>query len=174
MLDNQDLIAQRVLYDNLAVKENFVPLKKLIEAASSPPLDIAPRSHAMTSASTSGSHILLAEDNEFTAETMSDYLHFHGFHVNLARNGYEVIDQALLLKPNLIIMDIQMPELNGFDAMLRLRAESATAKTPIIALTALAMAGDRERCLTAGANAYFSKPLSLRQLINTIQTFLFC
>ncbi|MCX6045673.1 MAG: response regulator [Chloroflexi bacterium] len=174
MLDNQDLIATSVLYDNLAVKENLAPLKKLIEAASYPMLDFAPPPPIITPVSNGGGHILLAEDNEFTAETMSDYLHFHGFHVNLARNGYEVIDQALFLKPNLIIMDIQMPELNGFDAMLRLRAESATVTTPIIALTALAMVGDRERCLAAGANAYFSKPLSLRQLINTIQTFLFC
>src|SRR5437762_871192 len=81
--------------------------------------------------------ILLAEDNEFTAETMRDYLLFHNFRVNLARNGYEVIEQALFATPDLIIMDIQMPGINGFEAMQRLRAEAATATTPIIALTAL-------------------------------------
>lgn len=116
--------------------------------------------------------ILLAEDNEFTAETMRDYLLFHGFQVSLARDGYEVIEQALRFKPDLIIMDIQMPGINGFEATQRLRTEAIMAKTPIIALTALAMSGDRERCLNAGANAYFSKPLSLRQLIETIRQFL--
>jgi len=116
--------------------------------------------------------ILLAEDNEFTAETMQDYLLFHGYRVNLARNGLEVIEFALNTQPDLIIMDIQMPGMNGFEATQRLRLEATTAQTPIIALTALAMSGDRERCLDAGANAYFSKPISLRQLMETIQTFL--
>ncbi len=116
--------------------------------------------------------ILLAEDNEFTAETMQDYLLFHGYRVNLARNGLEVIELALSTQPDLIIMDIQMPGMNGFEATQRLRLEATTAQTPIIALTALAMSGDRERCLDAGANAYFSKPISLRQLMETIQTFL--
>ena len=116
--------------------------------------------------------ILLAEDNEFTAETMRDYLLFHGFRVNHARNGYEVIEQALANQPDLIIMDIQMPGINGFEATQRLRAEVMTVETPIIAVTALAMSGDRERCLNAGANAYFSKPLSLRQLLDTIHLFL--
>lgn len=116
--------------------------------------------------------ILLAEDNEFTAETMQDYLLFHGYRVNLARNGLEVIEFALSTQPDLIIMDIQMPGMNGFEATQRLRLEATTAQTPIIALTALAMSGDRERCLEAGANAYFSKPISLRQLMETIQTFL--
>ncbi len=116
--------------------------------------------------------ILLAEDNEFTAETMQDYLLFHGYRVNLARNGLEVVELALSTPPDLIIMDIQMPGLNGFEATQRLRLEATTVQTPIIALTALAMAGDRERCLSAGANAYFSKPISLRQLLETIETFL--
>jgi len=116
--------------------------------------------------------ILLAEDNEFTAETMQDYLLFHGYRVNLARNGLEVIEFALSTQPDLIIMDIQMPGMNGFEATQRLRLEATTAQTPIIALTALAMSGDRERCLDAGANAYFSKPIGLRQLMETIQTFL--
>ncbi len=116
--------------------------------------------------------ILLAEDNQFTAETMQDYLQFHGFRVNVASNGYEVIEQALAHKPNLIIMDIQMPGLNGFEATHRLRLEPSMADIPIIALTALAMAGDRERCLSAGANAYYSKPISLKQVMEIIRQFL--
>ena len=75
-------------------------------------------------------------------------------------------------RPDIVLLDIQMPGMNGFEATQRLRLEATTAQTPIIALTALAMSGDRERCLDAGANAYFSKPISLRQLMETIQTFL--
>ncbi len=170
---NKALIDPSVAYDKLSVKES-ITLRNFAEPIAHTNLAAALQPYAGWPDTSSGALILVAEDNEFTAETMSDYLHFHGFHVNLARDGYEVIDQALSLNPQLIIMDIQMPGINGFEAMLRLRAETATAETPIIALTALAMVGDRERCLAAGATAYFSKPLSLRQLINTIQTFLSC
>jgi len=133
---------------------------------------------AITTAFRAGSNavssplILLAEDNNFTAETMQDYLQFHGFRVNVASNGYEVIEQALANKPDLIIMDIQMPGLNGFEATHRLRLEPSMVDIPIIALTALAMAGDRERCLSAGANAYYSKPISLKQVMEIIRQFL--
>jgi CheY-like chemotaxis protein len=67
-------------------------------------------------------------------------------------------------------MDIQMPGMDGLEAMRRLKADTTMASTPIIALTALTMPGDRERCLTAGANAYLSKPVSLKKLINEIET----
>ncbi|MFN8496027.1 MAG: response regulator [Caldilineaceae bacterium] len=124
------------------------------------------------SSCTSSPLILLAEDNKFTAETMQDYLQFHGFRVNVAADGFEVIEQALADKPDLIIMDIQMPGLNGFEATHRLRLEPSMVDIPIIALTALAMAGDRERCLNAGANAYYSKPISLKQVMEIIRQFL--
>jgi CheY-like chemotaxis protein len=172
MADSKDLNAQRILYDTISASENLATLNNLAETTPSTRPDTTLQSNDIVPDPKGKPLILLAEDNELTAETMTDYLHFHGFHVNLARDGYEVIEQALSLKPQLIIMDIQMPGINGFEAMLRLRAEAATAKTPIIALTGLAMSGDQERCLAAGANAYFSKPFGLRQLINTIQTFL--
>jgi CheY-like chemotaxis protein len=75
-------------------------------------------------------------------------------------------------RPALILMDIQMPALDGLEATRRLRAHTDLANTPIIALTALAMPGDRERCLAAGVNDYLSKPLSLKQLLNLIESYL--
>ncbi|MEI7768401.1 MAG: PAS domain S-box protein [Chloroflexales bacterium] len=108
--------------------------------------------------------ILLAEDNEVNMEVVYDYLHGTGYQVVIARSGREAIDQAEAIHPDAILMDIQMPEVDGLEVIRHLRAKPEFASTPIIALTALAMAGDRERCLAAGANKYLSKPVSLREL----------
>ncbi|MFQ5610949.1 MAG: response regulator [Anaerolineae bacterium] len=116
--------------------------------------------------------ILLAEDNESNISTVSDYLLVNGYQVVVARNGEEVIERAREENPELILMDIQMPGMDGLEATRLIRADSSprVAGTPIIALTALAMPGDRERCLTAGANEYLSKPVSLKGLLRTIET----
>ncbi|RME97236.1 MAG: response regulator [Chloroflexi bacterium] len=114
--------------------------------------------------------ILLAEDNELNLNTLSDYLLNSGYRVVSARNGAEAIERAKEETPNLILMDIQMPIMDGFEAMQRLKANARFAKIPIIALTALAMPGDREKCLAAGANEYMSKPISLKGLAQMIQT----
>ncbi|MEI7771133.1 MAG: CHASE domain-containing protein, partial [Chloroflexales bacterium] len=119
-----------------------------------------------------GALILLAEDNEMTISALSDYLNDHHHRVVVARNGQEAIDQAAERRPDLILMDIQMPVMDGLEATRRLRSAPAHAATPIIALTALAMPGDRERCLDAGANVYLSKPLSLRGLAELIDQLL--
>jgi len=113
--------------------------------------------------------VLLAEDNMANILTIGDYLESHGYQVVVAHDGLEAIEEAEELKPNIILMDIQMPALDGLEAIRRLRADSRFASTPIIALTALAMPGDRERCLEAGANEYMSKPISLKTMLNTIE-----
>ena len=118
-----------------------------------------------------GRTILLAEDNEIFIETVTDYLRAKGYTLLVARNGREALAQAQTTLPDIILMDIQMPELDGLQAIERLRAAERTAVVPIIALTALAMPGDEERCLAAGANAYLSKPLSFKQLIQVIESF---
>jgi signal transduction histidine kinase/DNA-binding response OmpR family regulator len=112
--------------------------------------------------------LLLAEDNEANITTLSDYLRAKGFQVVVARTGYEAVAHAQEIRPDVIVMDIQMPELDGMQAIRKIRAEAALAHIPIIALTALAMPGDRERCLEAGANDYLSKPVSLKALTTTL------
>ena len=116
--------------------------------------------------------ILLAEDNEANINTISNYLRAKGYCLLLAKNGREAIALAQSEAPDLILMDIQMPEMDGLKAMQQIRRNPALVDVPIIALTALAMNGDRDRCLAAGANDYLSKPVKLKQLATTIQQFL--
>ena len=116
--------------------------------------------------------VLLAEDNQPNILTIGEYLESHAYEVVVAHNGLEAIAKAEEINPDIILMDIQMPAMNGLEAIAHLRAEDRFASTPIIALTALAMPGDRERCLQAGATEYLSKPVSLRMLLRTIDKFL--
>jgi signal transduction histidine kinase/ActR/RegA family two-component response regulator len=119
-----------------------------------------------------GAKILLAEDREANVLTLLDYLNIKGFEVLIARNGLEAVKMANDYQPDLILMDIQMPEMNGLDAIQHIRNNRRVKDIPIIALTALAMPGDRERCIAAGANDYVSKPVSLRQLVQTVEKHL--
>ena len=116
--------------------------------------------------------ILLAEDNEANIETISNYLLAAGYRLVLAKNGREAIYMTQQHKPSLILMDIQMPEMDGLSATAQIRSHSDTATIPIIALTALAMPGDREKCLAAGADAYMIKPVSFKQLVKMIKELL--
>lgn len=113
--------------------------------------------------------LLLAEDNEANINTLSRYLSAKGYHLIIARDGQEAIDRAREIHPEVILMDVQMPGLDGLEAIRRLRRDPAFAKTVIVALTALAMPGDRERCLREGANEYLSKPVGLKTLVQTLE-----
>jgi signal transduction histidine kinase/DNA-binding response OmpR family regulator len=116
--------------------------------------------------------VLLAEDHEANINLFSSYLIAKGFDLILARNGLEAVARTQADKPDLILMDIQMPQMSGLEAIRKIREDEDTAvsKIPIIAVTALAMPGDREACLEAGADAYLSKPISLRRLVDMIQS----
>jgi len=116
--------------------------------------------------------ILLAEDNEDTITLMVSYLDYCGYRLILAKNGLEAIALAQTHRPDLILMDIQMPELDGLESIQRIRQDSHIKHIPIVALTALAMGSDRERCLEAGANLYLSKPVNFKQLVLSIQKLL--
>lgn len=116
--------------------------------------------------------VLIAEDNEATINTLSEYFSLKGYHVIVARNGWEAFSQTKETQPDIIIMDIQMPEMNGLEAIRHIRSDRQSRATPVIALTALAMPGDREKCLAAGANEYMSKPVSLRKLAEIVKTLL--
>jgi PAS domain S-box-containing protein len=116
--------------------------------------------------------ILLAEDNPSNILTLKDYLESYGHKILTAHDGAEAIEIAAATHPDLILMDIQMPVMDGLDAIRHLRAKEYSSSVPIIALTALAMPGDRERCLEAGANEYISKPVSLKILRQKIMSLL--
>ena len=116
--------------------------------------------------------ILIIEDAMETNIMMSDYLESAGYRVLAARDGKTGIDQAKQSHPSLILMDIQMPNMDGLEATRRLRSDPQFRATPIIALTALAMPGDRERCLAAGATDYIMKPVSLKSLTQLIDRYL--
>jgi CheY-like chemotaxis protein len=116
--------------------------------------------------------ILLVEDNQANIDTMSGYLESRGYRLVLAQNGQQAIDVAKSQLPDLIVMDIQMPVMDGLEAMRRIREVPQFLHLPIIALTALAMSGDRELCLAAGANEYLTKPVKLKQLAIAIQRLL--
>ncbi|MCB0190100.1 MAG: response regulator, partial [Caldilineaceae bacterium] len=118
------------------------------------------------------SKILLVEDHTVALETMENYLRANHFAVFPARSGIEAIALARQHEPDLILMDIQIPEMDGLEAIQTLRRQVGLTVTPIIALTALAMPGDRERCLAAGADVYISKPISLRFLRQMIENAL--
>jgi PAS domain S-box-containing protein len=112
--------------------------------------------------------ILLAEDNETNIAVVLDYLEGHGFQMMLARNGLEAVQMTKQHQPDLILMDIQMPQMNGLTAIRQIRADAKTQSIPIIALTALAMSGDADRCLAAGATDYLAKPFQLQRLLTSL------
>jgi len=116
--------------------------------------------------------ILLVEDNEANTITISSYLTAKGYVIVLANNGEEAIALAQSAKPDLILMDMQMPVMDGLEATKQIRQIPDLVNVPIIALTALAMENDVKQCLEAGANDYLSKPVKLRQLAKLIQQFL--
>ncbi|MEI6777615.1 MAG: PAS domain S-box protein [Chloroflexales bacterium] len=119
-----------------------------------------------------GVRVLVTDDNKENLELIAAYLQAQGYAVVATRNGQEALAQVGVAHPMVIVMDIQMPDLDGLEVIRRLRAQADWATTPIIALTALAMPGDRERCLAAGATAYLTKPVRLQELIATIQRLL--
>ena len=116
--------------------------------------------------------ILVADDNEINLTTVTDYLRANNLRVIHARNGLEAVKMVREHIPSLVLMDIQMPLMDGLDAIAHLRADDQHAELPIIALTSRAMVGDRERCIAAGANDYLSKPVNMKQLVKTIHNHL--
>lgn len=116
--------------------------------------------------------ILIVEDNELNREMLSRRLLKRGYELSYAADGHEAIGKATESPPDLILMDMSLPVLDGWEATKRLRREDRTAKIPIIALTAHAMSGDREKAIEAGCNDYEPKPVELPNLLAKIERLL--
>jgi CheY-like chemotaxis protein len=116
--------------------------------------------------------ILVAEDNLANLELMREILDIHGHEIIEAHDGAEALRQAELASPDLILLDVNMPVLNGFEVLERLRSNPQLAATKIVALTAYAMRGDREKALQAGFDGYLTKPIDIQTLTETIESFL--
>ena len=116
--------------------------------------------------------ILIVENNEINIITISGYLQAKGYRLIVAKNGQEAIALTKAHRPDLILMDIQMPVMDGLEAIQQIRLDPDLVNIPIIAMAALAMTGDRDRCIQAGADEYVTKPVKLKQLTNTIQQLL--
>ena len=112
--------------------------------------------------------ILLVEDNEMNRDMLSRRLGRKGFEVVMAVDGGEALEMAVSQAPALILMDMNLPVIDGWEATRRLKADPATAGIPVIGLTAHAMDGDREKCLQAGCDDYDTKPVELTRLLEKI------
>lgn len=118
------------------------------------------------------SKILLIEDNEMNSDMLSRRLQRKGHEVIVAVDGVQGIELAHSQKPDLILMDMSLPVMDGWEATQQLKSASETRDIPIIALTAHAMAGDREKCLEVGCDDYDTKPVEFSRLLGKIQTLL--
>jgi two-component system, cell cycle response regulator DivK len=116
--------------------------------------------------------ILLVEDNEMNRDMLSRRLERKGFSVVMAVDGQQGVDMAFAEAPDLILMDMSLPVIDGWEATRRLKADEKTKGIPVIALTAHAMSGDREKALEAGSDEYDTKPVELPRLLAKIQALL--
>ncbi len=133
-----------------------------------------PRTEQPPAGATSGrrNRIMVVEDNRLNMLLASDFLKTNGFDVVEAENGELALQKAAEERPDIILLDIQMPGIDGFEVLRRLRENPVLKDIPFIAMTALAMKGDEERCMGAGFNDYISKPLDLNEMLNKINRIL--
>ncbi len=118
--------------------------------------------------------ILVVEDNEENRDSLSRRLQRRGFEVVMAADGKIGVEMAKAEKPDLILMDMNMPEVDGWEATRQIKADAAITKVPVIALTAHAMTGDRERAIEAGCTDYHTKPIEFTKLLGQIESILQC
>jgi CheY-like chemotaxis protein len=116
--------------------------------------------------------LLLVEDNEMNRDMLSRRLQRKGYEILIAVDGQEGVDKARREKPDLILLDMSLPVMDGWEAARLLKGEDGTREIPIIALTAHAMSGDREKAIEAGCDEYDTKPVELPRLLEKIQTLL--
>jgi CheY-like chemotaxis protein len=117
-------------------------------------------------------NILYVEDNEDNLRLVKRALQARGYVVHEAMDGLTGLDRAKILKPEVILLDINLPDIDGYEVARRLRADSETLYIPIIAITANALKGDAEKALAAGCDVYMSKPINVRELWARVEAFL--
>ena len=116
--------------------------------------------------------VLIVEDNELNMKLFHDLLAAHGYRTIQTRNGFDALDLAKKHLPDLILMDIQLPEVSGLEVTKWLKDDEALRHIPIIAVTAFAMKGDEERIRSGGCEAYISKPISVMGFLETVSRFI--
>ncbi|MEM9222474.1 MAG: response regulator [Pseudomonadota bacterium] len=119
-----------------------------------------------------GHRVLIVEDNELNMKLFHDLLEASGMTILQTRNGTDALEVAKRDKPDLIVMDIQLPEMSGLEVTEKIKSDPDLASIPVIAVTAFAMKGDEERIRAAGCEAYLSKPISIDRFISTVKAFL--
>ncbi|SEQ00276.1 response regulator receiver protein [Faunimonas pinastri] len=115
--------------------------------------------------------VMIVEDNELNMKLFNDLLRAHGYDTMPMRNGHEALEALETRHPDLIIMDIQLPEISGLEVTRRIKANETIRHIPVIAVTAFAMKGDEERIRQGGCEGYLSKPISVATFIETVKTF---
>ena len=116
--------------------------------------------------------ILVADDEQPILDTIGAYLRQEGFEVATARNGRDALYLFRDIHPDLVVLDVMMPEMDGYTAMREIRNRPEWRRLPIIALTAKAMKDDQEKCLAAGANDYIAKPLDVEKLLSLVRVWM--
>jgi two-component system cell cycle response regulator DivK len=116
--------------------------------------------------------VLIVEDNELNMKLFHDLLHAHGYRTIQTRNGLDALILARTHRPDLVLMDIQLPEVSGLEVVKWLKDDDELRAIPIIAVTAFAMKGDEERIRSGGCEAYISKPISVLMFLDTIRRFI--
>ena len=115
--------------------------------------------------------VMVVEDNELNMKLFNDLLETYGYRTVLTRDGQQAVELARRHQPDLILMDIQLPEISGLEVTRRLKGTTDVAHIPVVAVTAFAMKGDEERIRQGGCEAYLSKPISVPKFIYTIRQF---
>ena len=115
--------------------------------------------------------VMIVEDNELNMKLFHDLLEAHGYRTVETRNGIEAMDLARTHQPDLILMDIQLPEVSGLEVTRWLKADAELKSIPVVAVTAFAMKGDEERIRAGGCEAYLSKPISVAKFLETVKLF---
>ncbi|MBN8961582.1 MAG: response regulator [Rhizobiales bacterium] len=116
--------------------------------------------------------VLIVEDNELNMKLFRDLLEAHGYQTAGTSNGYEAIDLVRKSRPDLILMDIQLPQVSGLEVTRWIKDDPELRAIPVVAVTAFAMKGDEERIREGGCEAYLSKPISVGKFIETVRRFI--